>query len=682
MTGYDSDSSYDRASTVRGAPLFPKDESPKGTQATGEDSPVSIPPPSSEESRLINASNSFDRQIAPMENQPPIPQSIAPTTYRYGGGGVAFPTNHSASSSRAVSRYHRDSLSGPTSAFAGLSPWPTSDVRRLPGEDESVYSARLIASRIHMCTQFINRAGILPESASRHAAMVAEIGQHINSTTTQLRLERDGFKRECQEKREELERALHAQDGAKAEILQIQQELRRSLDVEKTLHDELAGTKSRIIGLQREAAEMEDMMRKFQKHHKNMKEEWTSADDEKEKIIKALQEQVKKQRVRNAELAKKAGEEETDSESSEIDFAQTAASRPESEADVLPAHERKPLDEKTKNDLLEVINRTNRASMPYQARVSSDDEDSAIPTVWNVKPTKSTQQKLGWKSEEKGPHVSSEAGPSAWTAKPTESHKSKAAAQETGEGSSGWMALTRRGDLKGKGVERRPQSAAPPKQALILTKGKAPGPSKFPRHKDHWELPEITVGVEHMTSLTKGYIVNCHSKAWEETNIPDHMLEIQEPSTWNYLLNLVYANQIEAKGHMKFLLSTVAHRPYVIMRIVLDFLFKKIISPQVFLGFRPEVDSHLLALQNEIRSFSQAPKHSKFRERQSVVNEHARIITDMFRNKANEVDLQKFKKHTIEHNAQMLSLLLQPLRPKSVSDEQAFKAVRIMVDAT
>lgn len=127
-----TDSSYSKK-PGGGVPLHAKPATTNSNESSEEDkSSASI---SEEESQLLSASNSFAANAGP---QPPIPQSVPPMNYRY-GGGVAFPSTGAQkqpTGTQPVSRY-RDSFSSNTSsAFTSSAAFQSGDAR-VAGEDVS-----------------------------------------------------------------------------------------------------------------------------------------------------------------------------------------------------------------------------------------------------------------------------------------------------------------------------------------------------------------------------------------------------------------------------------------------------------------------------------------------------------------------------------------------------------------
>ena len=219
-----------------------------------------------------------------------------------------------------------------------------------------------------------------------------------------------------------------------------------------------------------------------------------------------------------------------------------------------------------------------------------------------------------------------------------------------------------------------------------------------------WAVDDVRSAVNHLYELAKGIIVNQFRDG--SPNVPDHMLATSEKQTWRYLLDMVYPGKPEGYSHMKFLLGVGAFRPYILERMMLDYIFKKIIAPVIFLGFTPEMDSHLNALQKQIGGFaSELPPPSRplpaglpyfigtmltdaaitdddpskvSRGRQRVISEHARLVKAILTHR----DATKFKMETVDFHSAILTSIMRPMRCSKVTDDSATKAMNILLKAS
>lgn len=132
--------------------------------------------------------------------------------------------------------------------------------------------------------------------------------------------------------------------------------------------------------------------------------------------------------------------------------------------------------------------------------------------------------------------------------------------------------------------------------------GRLPGDKMIPREKAEWEEIDVQRALAHLYDLTKGYCANCHMQG--PPNVPYDRLPDQESYTWHYLMQQVYKDPEHAASHLAYLLSTKAFAPYLLQRTCVDYLLKKILTPQVFLGFSEQMDNHLRALQGQLANIA------------------------------------------------------------------------------
>ncbi|KAI0131371.1 hypothetical protein F4814DRAFT_445509 [Daldinia grandis] len=582
-------------------------------------SPASI---SEEESQLLSASNSFAANTGP---QPPIPQSVPPTNYRY-GGGVAFPSTGAQkqpTGTQSMGRY-RDSFSSNTSsAFTSNAAFQSSDARVTGEDQDSVHMCRLISHRITACATWISRSpGIPADQSNRHREMLNEIGQLVNSTVHKLRTERDQAASEYRKQYDTYTRAIRDKTAATNSIEQLQRELGQALSKEDSLTKELKDLKARADKLEAENGEHKAKLKTVHDHYSMMIDKWSALEDKQGKVLQGYQDQVKDLQSRNNQL-------------------------------VQGGHKGS-LDENTYAELQKMLIKKHGTQM--------DDDDTRGPSDFKPNPTAPSWDPHGQATRSHG-YLDVPSATSATSRK-----------ESPVGGPSNWPAL-----INLDGSKRESNNDASQKQLTHSSSdGKHIPSATFPRHKDEWSMADIQNGLDHIFGLTKGYIVKCHSKPGEQPKVVDLMLEKRETTTWNYLLSLVYSNRSQAKNHMLYLLGVPSYRPYIIMRIALDYLFKKVISPDIFLGIDRNLDSHLIALQEKITTFHHSGGRANPRDRQRVIDEHARIVTHALKDSRIEL----FKKESIERHAHMMAIIMQPLRSISVTDKDAIKPLRVMVSAT
>ncbi|KAL7624265.1 hypothetical protein AAE478_005825 [Parahypoxylon ruwenzoriense] len=651
---------------------------------------------SEEESQLITASDAFGNQTGPFV-QPAVPQSVPPSTYHMGAVLSSY-VSPQTSNQPAMGGY-RGSFSSSGSRTSG---WHSANTRPVDSIEPSLQISRIIQARILTAIQYIRVSpGINNELATRHQQILQEIGQLIGSALQNLRIERDAAIHDKDANYEKFKRALYDETIVKEQRDKLQADLKLSIEREKSLKNELEICEGRVQSLRRQLGAIERDATLFQEHHTKVTDDWTKQDDRHFKQIISLETEIKRLRARNCELAEKAGVPKDEASVAAPEFP--SPSVPESVWNANAGSSRNAkrvvksgLDPKDAADLLARLRAIHNIT---------DDDEKESDTAHRPSTFKPNPKAPAWTP---GESKTRKDGPKTPQKPNTESVLAQTGTRESANrtpvgGPSNWPALVPKNKDKGKDIVPRSasRSQAVEKTPVDVTRGNAQAKGKTPevaltaagpsrahpratqrttiaRDKEQWELEDIHDAIEHLYGLTKGYVVNCHSKKDEAPKVANNMLEIKEPSTWFYMLSLLYHDPVQAANHLSYLLSIPVYRPYLVMRIALDYIFKKMISPQVFLGFSSTVDKHLSALQGQIMSFNQPGQRSNARARQRVVAEHARIIFHALKDK----NMARFRYETIERHTQMMAMILQPLRSKMVTDEEAIKSLRIVTSVT
>ncbi len=246
-------------------------------------------------------------------------------------------------------------------------------------------------------------------------------------------------------------------------------------------------------------------------------------------------------------------------------------------------------------------------------------------------------------------------------------------------------------------------------QNMSLVKASNPKPGVAAKEPEVWYVEDVKKALEHLYEMVKGTIVNIYKDG--TPRVPDNQLSTREPATWHYLTELVNpGNPRHGTSHMKYLLSAQTYRRYILKRVILDYLFKKIFNPNVFFGFDPETDQRLLALQEEMSKlaskliFCLIPRDSvplsvlcyfvvflllltnhhaieenprlTARQRQRTVAEHGRLIRLI----VNHEKGNQFRSEQVQSHAKLLAAILRPMRNNTVSEEANLVALRIVIN--
>lgn len=130
---------------------------------------------------------------------------------------------------------------------------------------------------------------------------------------------------------------------------------------------------------------------------------------------------------------------------------------------------------------------------------------------------------------------------------------------------------------------------------------------RIARDKVDWDTQDIHAGFSRLYELMEGLVATQHCDG--PFHDPDSSLFMTHPDTWNYILSMGLPNKAQSASHMMHLLGDSDCRHFVLKRILVDYVFNRLVSPDVFYGFSAEMDGHLRALQEKMRT--RAPGASK-----------------------------------------------------------------------
>ncbi|KAI1869476.1 hypothetical protein JX265_006566 [Neoarthrinium moseri] len=197
------------------------------------------------------------------------------------------------------------------------------------------------------------------------------------------------------------------------------------------------------------------------------------------------------------------------------------------------------------------------------------------------------------------------------------------------------------------------------------------------QEKTDWSADDVTIGFQRLFGMIEGLIAKHYVN--EPFNESENILPMSHPETWRYILSMGLKNQTQSATHMADLLTKFHCRHWVLKRVIVDYIINRMIIPEVFFGFNPQIDEHLHALQGRMKS--RAPGSNMGRpqgmERQRIVMDHAKVIRFIIE----APEGPSFKERTVAKHAQMIQEILKPLRSCVVEDEQARKGLSVVVNA-
>ncbi|KAH7635709.1 hypothetical protein B0T09DRAFT_27117 [Sordaria sp. MPI-SDFR-AT-0083] len=151
-------------------------------------------------------------------------------------------------------------------------------------------------------------------------------------------------------------------------------------------------------------------------------------------------------------------------------------------------------------------------------------------------------------------------------------------------------------------------------------------------------------------------------------------LRKENSSLFLYMCDLVYPGRGRKIGesHVSYLLNDDVSRPYLVERLLVQYITATMLQSDGWTGYEPSVDKEMASLSARLKDPSGTTNHSKTHERQAMVNRQAELVQKMvqhpkwaeFKNYKVNDHYQKFKK--------MVGPFLPPGPKSEVRDEALF----------
>ncbi|RYP84536.1 hypothetical protein DL770_005190 [Monosporascus sp. CRB-9-2] len=656
---------HDSSDSDGGAPLH---SATKATPGTHQETTKSSDPPTDDEMALVRASAAFgdlNRDNDPFaQERPQVPRSVPPMSNPY-RQHVDFPPSNS---SQPMPRY-RQSISSNDSYGSGWASGASGASSAFYNVKPAIQQISDVQRRLMTTTQYIMVSpGVSSELAKKHQAMLQEISHMVNHFGRGLIRERDAAIQAKNEEHEKFKRALYDEDQTKAQRDKLQGELKLAMQQQQLLEERVEMYKNQIKMIKGQMSAMEEDAKRFREHHMSLCKNYEGQDEKHFDQILSLEEEIKGLRLRNKELAEMAGVSESQ--------ALVKAS-----VNIPPSAPESAVGSKGKDD-----DASTAAGSVIRNKEKGPQSTTFVPNPQAPSWTPSLKSENGDRAPTPGPYTIRDGAKTPRI--PAFQNFPDNFAFGSGHPSQGVRGAPSPFLVDRDGNEHvLPPSAFPPPGMESSANYSPFGPGEpfgssgeeglmaNPHRKEHWNAGDVRTAIDRIYEMAKGTIVSNHKQG--TPYVPDQMLSVQEPNTWVFLVNMVYPNKPEGFSHMKYLLSVPAYRPYILQRVILDYIFKKMIAPVIFLGFTPEMDQHLHALQDQISSFAHGNQRTTSRNRQRVIEEHARLVKAILAHP----NAKKFRDETVDRHAQMLAMILRPMRNNTVDDETALKSLRILVKA-
>ncbi|KAI0467878.1 hypothetical protein F4859DRAFT_525031 [Xylaria cf. heliscus] len=634
--------------------------------------------PSDEEKALVRASANFGSLKDPFAETPDVPQSIPasaysqrsafpqPTPSRAGFNrfGNVQPANRYRSSTTAVSNSiprFRPNMNG--AAFNN---------GNLFSNEPEIQSCQQVFTSIMTATQYVNVSpGMSSQTQTQLTHLLQEISQGFSTATVQLRKQRDDANRGKEDEHERYKRATHEAEELRKTLENVQSlnktlvpQLNHVSERERLLKDHIKDLKQQLRITQKQLETLTTDAMRFHAHHDKVMKDYKEQDEKHFKAITALENEVKA--LRSSNTVSSAGEFSSPSQPASVNNVtdgdcDSGSPKPENK-----------LTERVAIELLTGLYRT-----AEQARLAAQKpkKDNFVPNP----------QAPAWAPPGRA-QASANARPLPQVKTEPQEDSSSGNSGEvilyTGHGNQNRSMTPYVGPAAAAHGGGAPTSIRTPfgivfgEYPTVEENSRLPGDKMIPRDKEEWDAVDVQRALAHLYDLCKGYVANCHMH--KPPNVAFSKLKEQESYTWHYLMQQVYKDPEHAANHLAYLLSTKAFVPYLLQRTCVDYLLKKLLTPQVFLGFSDQMDGHLQALQSQLANIADnRDRLTHNRNRQRVIEDHAKLIKAIAMSK----EVSEFRKRTVDRHANIMSALLDPCRAQGTSADVAHKSLRIMVAA-
>ncbi|KAI3338500.1 hypothetical protein F4824DRAFT_509339 [Ustulina deusta] len=655
-------------------PIAPPPARPEGAMSDS---------PSDEEMALVRASANFGSLKDPFAETPGVPQSVHPSAY---GQRAAFPQPTPSRANNGFNRFANALSTGSRYRSSTGAVTSNSVPRFRPGmgggafnanmfpDEPDLQSCQQVFASIMTATQYVNVSpGMSGQTQAQLTHLLQEISQGFSTVTVQLRKQRDDANRGKEDEHERYKRAMHEADELRKSVENLQAlnktlvpQLDHLTEREKLLKDHIKDLKQQLRVTQKQLETLTADALRFHAHHDKVIEDYKEQDEKHFKAMTELENEVKTLRtnnsVSNAGAFSSPSQSATENNDSDGNY-NPSSSKPQKrltdhEAAVLleslhkTAEQARTFDQKTKKDGF-----VPNPQAPAWAPSTAGPQDSANNTT-KPSPQTSAEQQDDSSSGNSGEVI-------LYTGHGNQS-KSTAAASFAGPVTQGGVPT----------FIRTPFGVVYGEYPTVEENSRLPGDKMIPRDKEEWGEDDVRRAMSHLYDLCKGYVASCHMR--NPPNVAFSKLKEQESYTWHYLMQQVYKDPEHAASHLTYLLSTKIYVPYLIQRTCVDYLLKKILTPQVFLGFSDQMDGHLRALQGQLAHIADSRgDRPNNRNRQRVIEDHSKLIKAIAMSK----EVYEFRRRTVDRHASIMSALLEPCRAQGTSADTAQKSLRIMVAA-
>ncbi|KAK4239051.1 hypothetical protein C8A03DRAFT_32906 [Achaetomium macrosporum] len=137
---------------------------------------------------------------------------------------------------------------------------------------------------------------------------------------------------------------------------------------------------------------------------------------------------------------------------------------------------------------------------------------------------------------------------------------------------------------------------------------------------------------------------------------------------WDYVCRICANDQESARGeHALHLLKDRRSRPYIIQRLIFQYIFTSMLAPKAWSDYSKDSDEKLERLEKELQTIDPSKTH----ERQTLIDRRAKLITDIVEG----ADAARFRSHKITSHTDQLKDMLAAFLPHDKDSKVAKDAV-------
>ncbi|KAI0154425.1 hypothetical protein GGR57DRAFT_502627 [Xylariaceae sp. FL1272] len=623
-----------------------------------------------DEQALLRASTTFTNLNVrdPFSDAPGVPRSVPPTSFQIPSQTYpyAHPTPTRAGNaiirpgtSHGANRF-RPATSGRNDAANNWYPNMNGGGARLHGPADFPFDGTETAQTSHLFRLLMTASqyarvspGMPTPTANELDRILRDISQGLSSVTVTLRRQRDNAE---QAKDQEAEKATDAQKSLTELQVLLEQtrdretRLRTENDVLKDENVELKGERDNAVA---QLKSLEEQTKIFQEHHQTTIKKFQEQDEKHFLAVTALEDELRAARENRRRSAD-----------------HISVSQPDSVNNVEERDE-------ISNSPPQKLVAANQGTARKPGQISSGSGNSQRKDFVPNPSAPSWAPPPGGGGAKLRPDPNSDSTSTSSSSGEVILYQGRNKQAQNGQSGNQSMAMTPYQQMQPRSTlqaVRTPFGIIRGGYPTVEQNAHLPGGHPIPRDKEEWAATDVQRAMAHLYALCQGCIVTCHLQGAPQT--PYATLATQQSDVWKYMLRMVYKDTNHASSHLHYLLSTRAFIPYILQRMCVEYVLKKIMAPQIFIDFSPETDSHLTALQDKLAAMA-GTKDRQSRNRQRIIEDHAKLIKAM----AATPGIEVFRQNIADRHAIILGNLLAPMRSEGVEKESLVKSLRLIIAA-